>query len=154
VVAGAGSDDAAGLLGVGEPGDPHRRAAELEGAGALEVLALEHHPDTGDVAERGALLDRRARGHALEQGRSLLDLGEVDPDRHGPLPTPGSRSGPASRVAGSEASTEACSAARSSSGSAVVRSKESSMERKSVPGGPPGRCQSVATRGCLSWPWR
>ena len=41
VVAGAGRDDAAARSSVGEPGDPDVRAADLERAGALEVLALE-----------------------------------------------------------------------------------------------------------------
>ena len=41
VIARAGRHHAAGPLRVGQPGDPHVRAADLERPGALQVLALE-----------------------------------------------------------------------------------------------------------------
>ena len=62
VVAGAGRDDAARPLLVGEPGHPGVGAADLERPGALEVLALEQHRTADPVRQRPAVLQRGAAG--------------------------------------------------------------------------------------------
>jgi hypothetical protein len=48
VVAGGRRDHAAGALLLGQPEHPHVGAADLERAGALEVLALEQHRAADD----------------------------------------------------------------------------------------------------------
>src|SRR5690606_34387407 len=140
VVPGARGDDAAGLLLGGESRQSDEGPAQLEGAGALEVLALEDHPGPGDLAQRAARLDRGPGGHAVEEARGPLERGEVQRRGHdapGPdgrpaavLPDP-----PASSAWSSSSSplTEAASVASSPSGSPLDFVKESSIDRKRVP---------------------
>jgi hypothetical protein len=72
VVARAGRHDAPGALGVGEPGDPQVRPADLERAGPLQVLALEvdgavekfrQHTGTQHGGLRDDAPDEFPRGH-------------------------------------------------------------------------------------------
>jgi hypothetical protein len=60
VVARGERDDPPGALGRRQRGELVQRAADLEGAGALEVLALEEHLMPAGVVERLAADDRRA----------------------------------------------------------------------------------------------
>ena len=76
VVAGAGGDDAARLLLVGEPGHPGVGAADLERPGPLQVLALEEDRTADPVGQRPAVLQRGGPDHALEQlagGEDVLE---------------------------------------------------------------------------------
>jgi hypothetical protein len=70
VVAGGGRDDAESALLGAEPGDPDVGAAGLEGAGALEVLALERHLPADQRGEPARLLHRRVDGEAVEERRA------------------------------------------------------------------------------------
>src|ERR1700730_13159318 len=79
MVAGGEGDDAAGALGRRELGQAGERPARLEGAGALEELALEEEPAAQPLVElaRGddrcavdAARDALARGaHVVERDR-------------------------------------------------------------------------------------
>src|SRR5690606_33592729 len=57
------------------------RAAELEGAHALQVLALEERLATGERVERAGGGDGRSMGDALEARRGRLDVGVGDAGR-------------------------------------------------------------------------
>src|SRR5690606_37808468 len=74
VVARTGGDDAAPLLLGAQARHPQVRAADLERAAALQVLALEHDAGAGEPAERTGLLDRGARRDAVERRGRDLDL--------------------------------------------------------------------------------
>ena len=59
-----------------EPGHPRVGAADLERAGALEVLALEEHLAAGPVGQRPAVLQRGRTDDAAEQlpgGEDVLE---------------------------------------------------------------------------------
>ena len=58
------------------------RAAELEGAAALEALRLQVDARAGSLVERSRREDRRAVGDAGEPLRRALDVLELD-HRHG-----------------------------------------------------------------------
>ena len=66
VVAGAGGDDALGALLLGELGDPQVGAADLERAGALEVLALDLDLLTGQRVEPARPFHRGDQGGARD----------------------------------------------------------------------------------------
>ena len=87
VVAGAGGHHSAGPLLVGQPGDPRVRPADLEGAGALQVLALEPHRAAHPVGQAARVVQRRVADDVLEQGSGRLDVGTADEgglrNRHG-----------------------------------------------------------------------
>ena len=70
VVAGARGDDAGGALGVRQAGDPVEGAADLEGAGALEVLGLQPDRAAGQAAEGLRGDDRRLARDALRGARA------------------------------------------------------------------------------------
>ena len=78
VVAGRGRHDAEGTLLVGEPGDPDGGAADLERAGALEVLALEVHRHPGERGEPPRLHHRCPDGDGVDQRARGLDVGKGD----------------------------------------------------------------------------
>ena len=80
VVAGAGGHDAAGPFLGAEARHAHVGAADLEGAGALEVLGLEEDRSAGDLGEPARLLHRRVDGHVAQQVGGRLDLGEGGTD--------------------------------------------------------------------------
>src|SRR5690606_12961540 len=70
---GGGRDDAALPLLLGEAGDAHVGAADLERAGPLQVLAFEVDAGQGGIA-RG--FERRAAHDRFEFGGGRADLGE------------------------------------------------------------------------------
>ena len=74
VVAGAGRDDAAGLLLVGEPRHPRVGAADLERPGALEVLALEVDVAADPVGQGPAVLQGGGADDAPEQVLRSADV--------------------------------------------------------------------------------
>ena len=74
VVAGAGGDDAARPLVLAEPGDAGVGTADLERAGALQVLALEVDRAADLVGEPPRRAHRRLLGHPAEQRARLLDV--------------------------------------------------------------------------------
>ena len=74
VVAGRRRDDPAGTLLLGQAREPVRRAADLERAGALQVLELEVHRHAEHLGEGLRLLERRVRDHARQYGRRPLEL--------------------------------------------------------------------------------
>ena len=82
VVAGGRRDHAAGALLLGEPEHPHVGAADLERAGALEVLALEQHRAADDRRQPARVLHRGRDRHSLEEPAGLPDVVEGDV-RHG-----------------------------------------------------------------------
>ena len=92
VVAGAGGDDPAGPLGVGQPRDARVGAADLERAGALQVLALEPHRAADPLGQRAGVLQRRAPDDAGEQFGRRLDVGTADQGAHQPCGDHGSDS--------------------------------------------------------------
>ena len=67
VVARAGRDDAAGPFGVGEPGDPVVRSADLEQPGPLQVLALEVHRPAHHLGQHPGVQHGRVRDHIVDQ---------------------------------------------------------------------------------------
>jgi len=66
VVAGARRDDAV-VARVAQRGQLRRHAADLEGAGALQVLGLEHDRPTRALGERAGGEDRRPAGDGLDR---------------------------------------------------------------------------------------
>ena len=66
VVAGARGDDAV-VAPVAQRGELGRHAADLEGAGPLQVLGLEHDRPTRALAERAGGQDRRAASDLLDR---------------------------------------------------------------------------------------
>ncbi len=99
VVARAGGDHARGPFLGGEPGDPHVRAAEFEGAGALEVLALEMDGGADQFGEVAAALHHRDPRHPGEHLLRTAHVVERHPGRldglavcHGPSVAAGARS--------------------------------------------------------------
>jgi hypothetical protein len=82
VVPGTGRHDATRLLGCAQPRHPHVGATDLEGAGALQVLALEvdRHPD--QLGQRAARLYRGALRHPVEQARGRADVVDAEVGAH------------------------------------------------------------------------
>ena len=78
VVAGARGDDAARALGVGQRGHAVDRAAQLEGAGALQVLGLEQHARARPARDRAGGEHGRRRDDAVDHGACALDVLEAD----------------------------------------------------------------------------
>ena len=74
VVAGARRDDAGRALLGRQRRDPVVRAADLERAGALEVLRLEMHLAAARARQRLGAVDRRDARDAFEARARLLDL--------------------------------------------------------------------------------
>ncbi len=77
VVAGARRDDAAGALVGAERRDAVVGAADLEGAGALEVLGLHQHLGADPLGQEARREDRRAGGDALDGRGGRADGVEV-----------------------------------------------------------------------------
>ena len=87
VVAGRKRQDAAAPLVGGEPRQRVVGAAELEGAGALQVLALEEDARAGALVDAARGDDRRAVRDAGDPGGGAFDVAksrEIDPGRHEP----------------------------------------------------------------------
>jgi hypothetical protein len=98
VVAGAGRDHAVGALGVGHPGDPDVRAADLVRPGALEIFAFEPGRPAEGGAQRPARFEGGGADDAGEQIPRGFDVGETDKLRHDPIVAPpGAAGAPGSR---------------------------------------------------------
>jgi hypothetical protein len=78
MVAGAGGDDALGLLGVAEQHQLVERAALLVGGRELQVLELHPHLGAGNLRQGLRIAARRALDMALETAGGGLDGGEVE----------------------------------------------------------------------------
>ena len=88
VVAGREGDDAAAALVGGEARERVVGAAELEGAGALQVLALEEQVGAGARVDGARGRDRRPWATPAICARGALDVGERWQDEVGePVPT-------------------------------------------------------------------
>ena len=74
VVAGAGRDDPPGALVVGEPGDADVRSADLERAGALQVLALEEGRPADQPGQPARHLQRRRADDVAEEFPRGVDV--------------------------------------------------------------------------------
>ena len=83
VIAGGERQHAAFPLVGGEARERVIGAAELEGAGALEVLALEEELGAGEGVERSRGRDRRAMRDAGDLPRGVLDVGKRRPRGRG-----------------------------------------------------------------------
>jgi hypothetical protein len=79
VVARAGRHDAAGPLLRRQPGDPDVRPADLERAGALEVLALEQHRAADLLGQPAQALERGGAADPLQHLARGQDV--LQPDR-------------------------------------------------------------------------
>ena len=77
VVAGRGADDAAGAVGA-DGGELGRGAADLERAGALEVLRLERDGAARGLGEGARRQDRRAPGDGLDGRAGRRDIAGGD----------------------------------------------------------------------------
>ena len=73
VAGGCGHDAARALLGR-QAREPVGRAADLERAGALEVLELQVHGHAEQLGQVLRLVERRARDDAIEEGGGILEL--------------------------------------------------------------------------------
>ena len=82
VVAGAGGDDAACTLVVAQRGHAIDRAAQLEGARALQVLGLEQHARARPARDRARRQHGRGRHDALDHAARALDVLEADHGGH------------------------------------------------------------------------
>jgi hypothetical protein len=78
VVAGAGGDDAAVAFGVGQLGDLVRRAANLERAGALEVLQFQVDVGTGPLRERVGVFEGGLPGGLRDDVAGRFHVGELE----------------------------------------------------------------------------
>jgi hypothetical protein len=83
VVAGARGDDAPCTLGVRQRGHAVDRAAQLEGAGALQVLGLEQHARARPARDGAGGEHRRRRDDAVDHRSCALDVVEGDHGRDG-----------------------------------------------------------------------
>jgi hypothetical protein len=96
VVAGARGDHAPRPLGLGQPGDAHVGAADLERPGALQVLALEQHGAADLLGQPAQALQRRLGGDAAQQLPRSAQVVERDGQRvdggHGSGPVTAARS--------------------------------------------------------------
>src|SRR5690606_1194097 len=70
---------------LGQPGDHGEGAAELEGAGVLEVLALEPHLGADGVGKPFGGEERRANGDAAQSLRGVADRIRRDERAHPPI---------------------------------------------------------------------
>src|SRR5262245_20007440 len=78
MVTDAGGHDAAGAFLLAEPADPHVRTADLERAGALQVLAFEMDRCLGHRGERPRHLQGSLNRDAVEQPPGRLDVADRD----------------------------------------------------------------------------
>ena len=78
MVAGRGRDDAAGLLLLGQLGHAHVGAADLEGSGALHVLALEVDLAAQMLGQYAGVLHGGQRDDRLEDLRCFFDIRQAD----------------------------------------------------------------------------